>query len=51
MRVATFNIENFFSRAPALNDDTDKNKEGMDDVTRLQELIGNWPASCLSRNF
>src|SRR5438309_12091689 len=41
MRVATFNVENFFSRARALNDaDTAKNRQVMEDVVRLQELFG-----------
>jgi hypothetical protein len=40
MRIATFNIENFFTRVRALNADTEKNKQVMDDANRLQELIG-----------
>ena len=39
MRVASFNVENLFSRVSALNDDTAKNKRVMNDVVRLQELI------------
>jgi endonuclease/exonuclease/phosphatase family metal-dependent hydrolase len=40
MRIATFNIENFFTRVRALNADTEKNKQVMEDANRLQELIG-----------
>jgi hypothetical protein len=40
MRVATFNVENLFTRARALNADTEKNKQVMEDATRLAELIG-----------
>jgi endonuclease/exonuclease/phosphatase family metal-dependent hydrolase len=39
MRVATFNVENLFSRVRALNSDTEENKQVMEDATRLQELI------------
>jgi endonuclease/exonuclease/phosphatase family metal-dependent hydrolase len=40
MRVATFNIENFFTRVRALNAlDSAENKQVMEDVVRLQELI------------
>ena len=40
MRVATFNIENFFTRVRALNAvDSAENKQAMEDVVRLQELI------------
>jgi len=40
MRIATFNVENLFTRVRALNADTQKNQQVMEDVTRLQELIG-----------
>ena len=39
MRVATFNVENLFRRVRVLNDDAQKNKQVMEDVVRLQELI------------
>jgi endonuclease/exonuclease/phosphatase family metal-dependent hydrolase len=39
MRIATFNVENLFSRVRALNADTEKNKRVMEDANRLQELI------------
>jgi endonuclease/exonuclease/phosphatase family metal-dependent hydrolase len=40
MRVSTFNIENFFTRVRALNAvDSAENKQVMEDVVRLQELI------------